>query len=196
MRSQCLPFGPAAHDRSVDFRSPLRRNDATNARTVQVLVEKLNSLAPEQRTEVAMRIVADTNTVLAGLLWQGMPRSAAKALFEHISWIKVRLAYSAFHQPVKSLGLKLSILFAGRIPQDVQHQRKRRRRLTATRVVEIVAGKRRAPVFQQAEQPALLHGRRTPSSGSFGCASDSSGADVPGSGVRVVISGSIGLVLS
>ena len=47
-----MPLGPPTHNWSVYFQGQLVQSDAVNARTDQVLIEKLNSLAPQQRAEV------------------------------------------------------------------------------------------------------------------------------------------------
>ena len=45
-------LGSPAHGRRVYFHGQLRQSDAMNARTDQVLIETLSSLAPQQRAEV------------------------------------------------------------------------------------------------------------------------------------------------
>ena len=47
-----MPLGPPTLNWSVYFQGQLVQSDAMNARTDQVLIEKLNSLAPQQRAEV------------------------------------------------------------------------------------------------------------------------------------------------
>ena len=47
-----MPLGSPTLNWSVYFQGQLVQSDAMNARTDQVLIEKLNSLAPQQRAEV------------------------------------------------------------------------------------------------------------------------------------------------
>ena len=47
-----MPLGPPTLNWSVYFQGQLVQSDAMNARTDQVLIEKLNAHAPQQRAEV------------------------------------------------------------------------------------------------------------------------------------------------